>query len=189
MSVDLLSRDHGYASERRSAEAPLRSLSPRNARIGKTDRDYKDRNRGGRIREYETMLGWERKTILVIDVNSLSLVIDGLHFNRWSWEYFGNLLFRLYESTVINYYSCCFSKVIFIPLKLVTFWWPILIRPLKTDLFLLARVFVTDRASIFLETKMRRIEIYRMKPMKIKRILINIIIFHHITLYHEREDR
>lgn len=82
MSVDLLSRDHGYASERRSAEAPLRSLSPRNARIGKTDRDYKDPNRGGRIREYETMFGWERKTILVIDVNSLSLVIDGLHFNR-----------------------------------------------------------------------------------------------------------
>lgn len=32
MSVDLLSRDHGYASERRSAEARF-ALSLRNARI------------------------------------------------------------------------------------------------------------------------------------------------------------
>lgn len=60
MSVDLLSRDHGYASERRSAEARF-ALSLRNARIaakiGKTieiagDEDRLE-SRTKRIWEYE----------------------------------------------------------------------------------------------------------------------------------------
>ena len=55
MSVDLLSRDHGYASERRSAEARF-ALSLREMR-GSLRRSEKLRT----DRDYWTKIGWDRR--------------------------------------------------------------------------------------------------------------------------------
>ena len=55
MSVDLLSRDHGYASERRSAEARF-ALSLREMR-GSLRRSEKLRT----DRDYWTKTGWDRR--------------------------------------------------------------------------------------------------------------------------------